>query len=221
VQLLRLAQVLDAMRSAGVDPGLVHVAASGGIVAGIGGFADAVRPGLMLYGLNPHWALDRDLGLRPALSLRALPLRLFDLPAGQGIGYGLRFRTRGATRIATLGIGSSTDYLLTFAGSKSYQYIDKTENFFWHRHRYAAVELCLSRKDSTGALVQTYRVSTGEPQYWAGVDLVGDGTFWAVNYLSSNVYKFDLTTGAVLASFTTGTPAQTVVDVGVSPGAPR
>ena len=88
VQLLRLAQVLDAMRSAGVDPGLVHVAASGGIVAGIGGFADAVRPGLMLYGLNPHWALDRDLGLRPALSLRALPLRLFDLPAGQGIGYG-------------------------------------------------------------------------------------------------------------------------------------
>jgi len=79
----------------------------------------------------------------------------------------------------------------------------------------------VSRLDSTGALVQTYRVSTGEPQYWAGVDLVGDGTFWAVNYLSSNVYKFDLTTGAVLASFTTGTPPQTVVDVGVSPGAPR
>jgi alanine racemase len=105
VQLVRLAQVLDAMRSAGVDPGLVHVAASGGIVAGVGGFADAVRPGLMLYGLKPHWALDREIDLRPALSLRALPLRIFDLPAGQGIGYGLRFRTRGATRIATLGIG--------------------------------------------------------------------------------------------------------------------
>jgi len=105
VQLLRLAQVLDAMRSAGVDPGLVHVSASGGIVAGVGGFADAVRPGLMLYGMKPHWALDREIDLRPALSLHALPLRLFDLPAGQGIGYGLRFRTRGATRIATLGIG--------------------------------------------------------------------------------------------------------------------
>jgi len=105
VQLLRLAQVLDAMRSAGIDPGLVHVAASGGIVAGVGAFADAVRPGLMLYGLKPHWAVDREIGLRPALSLHALPLRIFDLPAGQGIGYGLRFRTRGATRIATLGIG--------------------------------------------------------------------------------------------------------------------
>jgi len=105
VQLLRLAQVLDAMRSAGVEPGMVHVSASGGILAGVGGFADAVRPGLLLYGLRPPWSLDRDLDLRPALSLRALPLRIFDLPAGEGIGYGLRFRSRGATRIATLGIG--------------------------------------------------------------------------------------------------------------------
>ena len=47
----------------------------------------------------------------------------------------------------TLGISSSTDYLLTFPGSKSYQYIDKTKNFFWHRHRYAALELCLARLD--------------------------------------------------------------------------
>ena len=54
---------------------------------------------------------------------------------------------------ATLGISSSTDYLLEFTGSKSYQYIDKTKNFFWHRPRYAAMELCLARKDATGALV--------------------------------------------------------------------
>jgi hypothetical protein len=47
----------------------------------------------------------------------------------------------------TLGIASSTDYLLTFPGAKSYQYIDKTKNFFWHRHRYAALEICLARID--------------------------------------------------------------------------
>jgi alanine racemase len=105
VQLLRLAQALDAMRSAGVDPGLVHVAASGGILARAGDFADAVRPGLLLYGMRPGWAAEQDLALRPVLSLRALPLRIFDLPAGEGIGYGLRFRAQRATRIATLGIG--------------------------------------------------------------------------------------------------------------------
>jgi alanine racemase len=106
-QVVRLARVLDAMRSAGIDPGLVHVSASGGLLAGGVPFADAVRPGLSLYGLLPDWAAgtDRDPGLRPALSLRALPLRIFDLPAGEAIGYGLRFRTPRNTRIATLGIG--------------------------------------------------------------------------------------------------------------------
>jgi hypothetical protein len=55
---------------------------------------------------------------------------------------------------ATLGITSSTNYLLTFPGSHSFQYIDKTENFFWHRHRYAAMEFCQARLDATGNTVQ-------------------------------------------------------------------
>jgi alanine racemase len=105
VQLMRLARTVDAMRSAGIDPGLVHVGASGGILAGGLGQAMAVRPGLALYGLVPDWAAAQDVGLRPALALRALPLRIFDLAAGDAIGYGLRFRASLATRIATLGIG--------------------------------------------------------------------------------------------------------------------
>jgi alanine racemase len=105
VQLLRLAQALDAMRSAGADPGIVHLAATGGVLAGAGTFGDAIRPGLGLYGMAPAWAADRELGLKPALSLKALPLRIFNLGVGEGIGYGLRFRAERATRIATLGIG--------------------------------------------------------------------------------------------------------------------
>ena len=105
VQLLRLARVLDAMRSAGIDPGIVHVSATGGILAGVAGPADAVRPGLALYGLIPAWASGREGELRPALSLKAGAVRLFDLPAGEGIGYGLRYRATGDTRIATLPIG--------------------------------------------------------------------------------------------------------------------
>src|SRR5436309_4655585 len=59
-------------------------------------------------------------------------------------------------------------------------------------------------------------------KYWFGLDVVGDGTFWAVNNITSSVsskphvYRFDLATGAVGASFNTGTP---VIDVVVSPGA--
>jgi alanine racemase len=105
VQLMRLARTVDAMRSSGIDPGLVHVSATGGILAGRVPFAGAVRPGIALYGLLPAWASEREVGLRPALAIKALPLRIFDLPAGEAIGYGLRFRARQATRIATLGIG--------------------------------------------------------------------------------------------------------------------
>lgn len=105
VQLLRLARTLDAMRSAGIDPGLVHVSATGDIVAEVVRMVDAVRPGLALYGMLPAWVAARDVGLRPALSLKARALRLFDLDAGEAIGYGLRFRASRPTRIATLGIG--------------------------------------------------------------------------------------------------------------------
>jgi alanine racemase len=105
VQLVRLARTLDTMRSAGIDPGLVHVSATGGVLAGGSNDAGAIRPGLALYGLAPSWAADAPTGLRPALSLKALPLRIFDLAAGEAIGYGLRYRASRDTRIATLGIG--------------------------------------------------------------------------------------------------------------------
>lgn len=68
------------------------------------------------------------------------------------------------------------------------------------------------RLNGSGAPVQTYGIP-GEASLWAGVELVGDGTFWAANYHSSNVYRFDLATGAVRASFNAGTPPNTVVAI--------
>jgi hypothetical protein len=99
------ARALDDLRSAGIEPGLVHVAGSGGILARAGAFADAVRPGLALYGMLPTWATELDPGLRPVLALKARALRIFELGAGEPIGYGLRWRAERPTRIATLGIG--------------------------------------------------------------------------------------------------------------------
>ena len=104
-QLQRLAGVLDGLRANGIDPGLVHVGATGAILAGVGGFADAVRPGLGLYGMAPSWADAHAAGLTPVLSLRTLPLRIFEVAAGAPVGYGLRWKARRAARLATLPIG--------------------------------------------------------------------------------------------------------------------
>jgi hypothetical protein len=72
----------------------------------------------------------------------------------------------------------------------------------------------ISRLDATGTRIRTYSIP-GEWRPWTGLDLVGDGTFWAGNYDSSNVYRFDLATGAVLDHFNTGTPSQSVVGIRV------
>jgi len=71
----------------------------------------------------------------------------------------------------------------------------------------------IARLNASGGLVRTYEVP--ESSVWAGLDLVGDGTFWAANYETSNVYRFDLTSGTVLAGFNAGTPPHTVVGVRV------
>jgi outer membrane protein assembly factor BamB len=72
----------------------------------------------------------------------------------------------------------------------------------------------VARLDSAGALVQTYSVP-GEGALWAGLELDANGTFWAGNYFSSNVHKFSIGDGTRLATFNTGTPANTVVGIRV------
>jgi Big-like domain-containing protein len=72
------------------------------------------------------------------------------------------------------------------------------------------------RLDASGNQVQTYAVP-GEPNFWGGVDHKGDGTFWASNAYSGNIYRFDLTTGAILASFNTGTGNYSAAGLAVKP----
>jgi alanine racemase len=104
-QLDRMASVLDAMHASGIDPGIVHLGGTGAILAGVGTDADAVRPGVGLYGLCPDPFDPSTTSLTPALSLKALPLRVFEVASGTPIGYGLRWSARRTCRLATLPIG--------------------------------------------------------------------------------------------------------------------
>ena len=71
-------------------------------------------------------------------------------------------------------------------------------------------------RDAAGNQTQSYWVP-GEANYWGGLDLVGDGTFWASNAYTANIYHFDLQSGAILGSFNTGTGGNTAAGVGVRP----
>lgn len=108
-QLDRFHAATAALRRAGHRFRTRHVAASGSLLLGNAAALEGVRPGLTVYGLVPDEILEADVPggrrLRPVMSLHARPVRVVDLPAGWGIGYGPSFVTARPSRIATLPLG--------------------------------------------------------------------------------------------------------------------
>jgi alanine racemase len=102
-----------------------HLAASAGILAGTVPAFDAVRPGLIVYGILPEESVAAGppaglaSALRPVVSIHASPVRVVELPAGSGIGYGPAFTTSRPSRIATLPLGYADGYARTMSGRVS------------------------------------------------------------------------------------------------------
>jgi alanine racemase len=65
---------------------------------------DAVRPGLLLYGIVPP-PLGSTIPLEPAMSLTSRVVAVKGLRPGEGVGYGLRFRTDSPRTIAVVPAG--------------------------------------------------------------------------------------------------------------------
>jgi alanine racemase len=101
------------LREAGLPLPPRHAAATGGIFTGSTPPYDAIRPGLCLYGLLPDDLAVPDhqkqaaTSLRPALALKARPLRVESVPIGAGVSYGSRWRADRPSTIATLAVGYS------------------------------------------------------------------------------------------------------------------
>ncbi|HIF96568.1 MAG TPA: alanine racemase [Myxococcales bacterium] len=101
---------LGALRGRGLTPGTVHAANSSALLAGPEieealPEADAVRPGLMLYGACSATHEDPERRLRPAMSVRARVAAVREITAGEAVGYGSTWRADGPARIATLPLG--------------------------------------------------------------------------------------------------------------------
>lgn len=65
---------------------------------------DWVRPGVMLYGVNPLSAevpLPEGVDLRPVMTLRSRVVALQTVPAGEGVGYGEAWRAPGILNAAS------------------------------------------------------------------------------------------------------------------------
>ena len=70
------------------------------------------------------------------------------------------------------------------------------------------------RLDSGGRFITRYN-SPGQ-SCWVSLTLDPDGkSFWAVDYCSSDIVRFDITSGNQLTKFNSGTPTQTVFGIGM------
>jgi len=95
-----------AAASAGIRPEIRHIAATAAAIDHPETRLDAVRIGIGLYGLSPFD--DRssaDLGLRPAMTLRASVAAVRRVPAGAGVSYGYDHRANHDTTLALIPLG--------------------------------------------------------------------------------------------------------------------
>lgn len=104
-QLERFRHALDAMRTEGVDPGLVHAANSPATILVPQAHFDMVRCGIAIYGLHPSDDTIGRVDLRPAMSIKARTSLVKRIGMGEGVSYGMTYRAAAPTTIATLPLG--------------------------------------------------------------------------------------------------------------------
>ena len=73
--------------------------------------ADAVRPGLMLYGVSPFAnKTGSDLGLKPVMRLTSVISAIHHYPPNEPIGYGASWKSRASSVIGIIPVGYGDGY---------------------------------------------------------------------------------------------------------------
>jgi alanine racemase len=94
-----------------------HLAATGGLLTGLGMDRALVRPGLVAYGVAPDGLEGAELAaaIRPAMRLVARSIRIEAVAAGTRVGYGGTWSAVRPSRIATLPVGYGDGYVRAYA----------------------------------------------------------------------------------------------------------
>jgi alanine racemase len=101
-QLSRFRGAVDQIRAAGLNPGIVHAANSGGLVLHEASWLDMVRPGILLYGYNLSGA---DFPAEPVMELVTNITFIKKVKQGESLSYGRTWLSPRDTFIATLPVG--------------------------------------------------------------------------------------------------------------------
>jgi alanine racemase len=125
-QLARFVKALDAMRSSGIDPGIVHAANSGGVILHPESWFDMVRPGIFLYGYDMTGTAKKvsasgasDTGVlrpEPVMELRTRVVLIRKIKKGESVSYGRIWRAPRDTVVAVIPAGYADGFPRLISG---------------------------------------------------------------------------------------------------------
>ena len=115
-QLARFTEAVNAIKNAGIDPGIVHSANSGAVILHPDTWLDMVRPGILLYGykaVEENEAFGHEGALnsfepikaRPVMELRSIVVLIKKVKKGETVSYGRTWTAPQDTSVAVLPAG--------------------------------------------------------------------------------------------------------------------
>jgi alanine racemase len=103
-QRVRFGQALATVKELGGHPRLRHACNSAALLRDSRVWFDAVRPGLLLYGIVPP-PLATTIDLVPVMSLKSRVVAVKGLRPGEGVGYGWRYQATEPRTVAVVPAG--------------------------------------------------------------------------------------------------------------------
>ncbi|MDH5683048.1 MAG: alanine racemase [candidate division WOR-3 bacterium] len=109
-QIEKYSSLIESLNQVGVKPIIRHVANSAGFLNFSASHFDMIRPGLVIYGINPNSATSQTISLNPVMSLRSRIVNLRKIPKGQSISYERTYFTKRDSLIAVITAGYGDGY---------------------------------------------------------------------------------------------------------------
>ena len=116
MQLERFERVLKELENRGVDVGTKHAANSAAALGFPEAYFDAVRAGVIIYGLMPNGSIDKR--FTPAMQFDSSVTHIHKVNPGERISYGATFEAKREMLIATVAAGYADGFERAYGGCK-------------------------------------------------------------------------------------------------------
>jgi len=114
LQLGRYQNAVDTLRNAGIDVGICHAANSAATLGLPEAYFDAVRAGIIIYGLTPNGVVDK--GFTPAMQFDSSVTHVHKIRAGDRVSYGAAFTAEHDMTLATVAAGYADGFERAYTG---------------------------------------------------------------------------------------------------------